>query len=128
MKAATATAQPATGPAALDSLVSREEVLQIAYWYQGEGFGDSFDTAALGVFLNCDRDTVELALSELVARGNLEPSPDGRFQFTRRGKQASARLFAEGFADYQKASHGECIDGCCDDDDHSQCGEACAHD
>lgn len=110
---------------ALESLVNREEVLQIAYWYQGEGFGDSFDAAALAVFLTSDRDMVECALAELVAQGSLERISGRGFVFTERGRQESARLFAEGFADYQKPGHGECVDGCCEDGDHSQCGDAC---
>ena len=28
---------------ALDRMIVREDVLQICYWYQGEGFGDRFD-------------------------------------------------------------------------------------
>lgn len=110
---------------ALDLLVRREEVLQIAFWYKGEGFGDIFDAAALAVFLNCGRETVEQALNELVARGSLELAKNG-FRFTVKGQQESARLFAEGFADYQKAGHGECMAGCCEDGDHSQCGDECA--
>lgn len=124
LKQSTAESRPPNSNA-LDLLVRREEVLQIAFWYEGEGFGQIFDAAALAVFLNCAPETVENALSELVARGSLEPNGPG-FRFTEKGRQESSRLFAEGFADYQKAGHGECMAGCCEDGDHSQCGDECA--
>lgn len=112
---------------ALHLLVSREEVLEIAYWYQGEGFGETFDAAALAVFLNCDRQTVDAALAELVAQGSIEAVPGRGFRFTPQGRGQAARLFSEGFADYQKPGHGECVEGCCEDGDHSKCGDDCTH-
>ena len=109
---------------ALARLVNREEVLQICYWYQGEGFGDRYDAGVLRPFLNCDVPTIEVALRELETMGALQLE-DGRYRFTDRGRQEAGRLFAEGFADFQKQGHGECDAGCCDGDDHSKCGEEC---
>jgi len=122
---ATSQAAPSAGTSALEMLVSREEVLEIAYWFQGEGFGDTFDGAALAVFLNCSRETVNAALAELRDRGSLESVPNRGFRFTTQGRGQAARLFAEGFADYQKPGHGECVEGCCEEGDHSQCGDEC---
>lgn len=112
---------------ALDRLVDREEVLQICYWYEGEGFGKTFNATVLGPFLNCDPRATDTALKELVADGYLEPvsTPISGYRFTDKGKKQGGRLFADGFADYQKAGHGECAAGCCDGDDHSQCGDEC---
>lgn len=104
--------------------MNREEVLQICYWYQGEGFGDRYDAAVLRPFLNCNVPVIEVALRELKALGALQQE-EGRYRFTDRGRQEAGRLFAEGFADFQKQGHGECDAGCCDGDDHSQCGEEC---
>ncbi|MEO6363371.1 MAG: hypothetical protein ABIO71_09085 [Caldimonas sp.] len=109
---------------ALARLVNREEVLQICYWYQGEGFGDRYDAAVLRPFLNCDGPTIDIALRELEAMAALERE-DGRYRFTEQGRHEAGRLFAEGFADFQKQGHGECDAGCCDGDDHSKCGEEC---
>jgi hypothetical protein len=111
---------------ALGMLINREEVLEIAFWYQGEGFGETFDGAALSVFLNCGREIVEAALGELVAQGSLEAVATGGYRFTPPGRAYAARLFHEGFADYQKPGHGECVEGCCEDGDHSRCGDECA--
>ena len=116
------TAAPA---AALQRLAIREDVLQICYWYQGEGFGDRYGAAVLRPFLNCDEGAIQVALDELVARGDLEPADAGGYRFTARGRSDAGRLFADSFADFQKQGHGECDAGCCDGDDHSRCGDEC---
>ena len=109
---------------ALVRLVNREEVLQLCYWFQGEGFGDRYDAALLRPFLQCKDAAIETALRELVASGALQEEA-GRFRFTDPGRREAGRLFAEGFADFQKQGHGECDAGCCDGDDHSKCGDEC---
>ena len=112
---------------ALDRLVNREEILQICYWYQGEGLGDIYNAKLLQPFLNYDEDLIEMVFNELVdddcfefASGSIQG-----YRFTDKGKTQGGRLFADGFADFQKAGHGECAAGCCDDGDHSQCGDDC---
>ncbi len=111
---------------ALTRLVNREEVLQICYWYHGEGFGEQYDGAVLGPFLQCDAQAIATALHELAVRGDLESADaSGRYRFTEQGRREAGRLFAEGFADFQKQGHGECDAGCCDGDDHSRCGDEC---
>lgn len=112
---------------ALDQLVNRDEVLQICYWYEGEGFGKVFNAAALVTFLKCDTQAAEVALRELVMQGHMEAAaePASGYRFTAKGRQTGGRLFADGFEDYQKAGHGECAAGCCEEDDHSQCGDDC---
>ena len=121
------TAQTNQGGDALDRLVNREEVLEICYWYQGEGFGDIYNAVALESFLNCDAEAIEFALKELAADGCLQPvsGPTPGYRFTDKGKRQGGRQFADAFQDYQKQGHGECAAGCCDDDDHTQCGDDC---
>lgn len=112
---------------ALDRLVNREEVMQICFWYQGEGFGEVFSAAHIEPFLNCDRAAIAAALEDLVEQGKLQAAsaPAAAYRFTEEGKKAAGRLFAEHFSDYQKGGHGECDAGCCDGDDHAQCGDHC---
>ncbi len=112
---------------ALDRLVDREEVLQICYWYQGEGLGDIYNPALLGPFLNRAPHAIEAALQRLTELGYLEPVslPAPGYRLTAAGKKQAGRLFAESFADFQKSGHGECDAGCCDGDDHSKCGDDC---
>lgn len=114
---------------ALERLVNREEVLQICFWYLGEGLGEICDAAAIKPFLNCASEAIEAALHELVANGSLEPATAGTrpgYRLTVKGKQLAGSLFAEAFSDSTRQGHGECPDGCCDGDDHSQCGDHCA--
>ena len=112
---------------ALDRLVNREEVLQICYWYQGEGLGNVYNPTLLGPFLNHAPQAIDFALQELAQQGYLEPvaAPTPGYHLTAMGKKQAGHLFVESFADFQKAGHGECDAGCCDGDDHSQCGDDC---
>ena len=122
--APTPAARPANPDDALARLVNRDEVLQICYWFQGEGFGDRYDAALLRPFLQCDAAAIEIALAELAEQGDLQDDA-GRWRFTDKGQREAGRLFADGFADFQKQGHGECDAGCCDGDDHSKCGDEC---
>jgi hypothetical protein len=109
---------------ALQRLVNRDEVLQICYWYQGEGFGDRYGAEVLAPFLQCGDAAIETALGELAQQGHLVAEAGG-YRFTDAGRREAGRLFADGFADFQKQGHGECDAGCCDGDDHSKCGDEC---
>lgn len=113
---------------ALDRLVNREEVLQICYWYQGEGLGDVYSPTLLKPFLDRESNDIDSALQGLVQEGYLQPvtTPTSGYGLTATGKKQAGYLFAESFVDFQKASHGECDAGCCDGDDHSKCGDDCA--
>lgn len=112
---------------ALDRLVNREEVLEICYWYQGEGLGNVYNPTLLGPFLNRAPQEIDSALQELAQQGYLEPvvAPAPGYRLTTMGKKQAGQLFLESFSDFQKAGHGECDAGCCDGDDHSQCGDDC---
>jgi hypothetical protein len=114
------TAATAGRSEALSILVQREEVLQISYWYKGEGFGEVVTAAALMPFLTSTRAAIDAALEDLVARGLMAREARG-FRLTQLGLQEGARLFADAFAEFQTGGHGECATGCCDGDDHSQC-------
>ncbi len=118
---------PPSKESALDRLIQREEVLQICYWFQGEGLGDAYTPKLLGPFLNRAVDDIQASLQELADLGDLESVPllDGTFRFTANGKKKAGQLFSESFSDFQKQGHGECDAGCCDGDDHSQCGDEC---
>jgi hypothetical protein len=113
---------------ALDRLVNREEVLQICYWYQGEGLGDVYNPTLLKPFLDRESHDIDSALQGLVQEGYLQQitMPTSGYGLTATGKKQAGYLFAESFVDFQKASHGECDAGCCDGDDHSKCGDDCA--
>ncbi len=111
---------------ALARLIEREELLEIGYWYQGEGFGDTFDAQVLLPFLKQDAETIGAVLADLAAAGDLLGAGGTAYRFSEQGRRKAGRLFAEHFSDLQKPTHGECEAGCCDGDDHSRCGDECA--
>ncbi len=112
---------------ALNRMILREEVLQICYWYQGEGFGDLYAPDTLQPFLNNNRAAIQAALRSLQEGGYLEAASEAisAYRFTEKGRKEGGRLFAGEFSDYQRTGHGECAAGCCDDEDHSECGDDC---
>ncbi len=65
-----------TDAQALDRLIEQEDVLQICYWYQGEGFGESFTPLAVLPFLKSGEGDVaetfeRLAEAMAAARGKM---------------------------------------------------------
>ncbi|MDU8944324.1 hypothetical protein [Ovoidimarina sediminis] len=107
-------------PGALDRMIVREDVLQICYWFQGEGFGDAFTPQAVMPFLQSDPDMVEIVMEELAAEGTL--ARDGNtYRFSEGGKRKAGVMFYESFTEFQQGTHGECNAGCCDGD------EVCDH-
>ncbi len=104
------------GTQALQRLQQREEILQICYWYQGEGLGDVFTPQSIMAFLQADPAQVAGTFAALVAGGDFARSDRG-FAFTPEGKRTAARMFVEGFTDFQQPGHGECVDGCCEGDE-----------
>ena len=100
----------------LRRLALREEVLEICYWFQGEGFGDRFTATSLETFLSSPRADIVTALEWLASEGALVQ--DGAtYRFSADGKKRAGHLFHETFADFQVGTHGECSAGCCDSED-----------
>ncbi len=104
------------GERALARLREREEILQICYWYQGEGLGSTFTPQSVMPFLQTDSSRVSETFEELVEAGDLQRGERG-YDFTQEGKRKAARMFVETFTDFQQPGHGECQDGCCDGDE-----------
>ncbi len=78
-----------SAPGALERLVNREEILQICYWYQGEGLGDIYNAQILQPFLNYDEVLIEIAFDELIGDGYFETvsAPTQGYCFTENGKK-----------------------------------------
>jgi hypothetical protein len=92
----------ATG--AVERLVQREEVLEICFWFRGEGFGDV-------------EEPIAVALAELAEQDLLQASGTG-YRLTEDGRKSGGSLFAESFTEFQHVGHGECNAGCCDEEEH----------
>jgi hypothetical protein len=117
----------ASGAEALERLRQREEILQIGYWFQGEGLGSVLTPQAVLPFLQADPCRIAETFEALVESGDFERGDRG-YDFTPDGKRKAARMFTESFTDFQQPGHGECVDGCCDGDEpcetHSHAGHA----
>lgn len=119
------------GERALERLQAREEILQICYWYQGEGLGLCFTPQSVLPFLQAEPSRVATTFETLVEDGDLQRTDRG-YEFTPDGKRKAARMFVETFTDFQQPGHGECQDGCCDGDEpcehnHAHGGHSHAH-
>lgn len=110
------------GAAALERLKEREEVLEICFWYEGEGLGPRLTPEAVLPFMASDPELVREVFELLVAEGDLMHREGGGYVFTAAGKKKAARHFADTFTEFQLGAHGECTAGCCEED-----GEVCEH-
>ncbi len=122
--------QQTVGADALERLKEREEILQIGYWYQGEGLGTTLTPQAVLPFLQANPARLAETFEALVESGDLRRL-EGGYDFTPEGKRKAARMFTETFTDFQQPGHGECVDGCCDGDEpcetHAHAGHVHAH-
>lgn len=89
----------------------REEILQVMFWIEGEGFGDAADVTTLGRFLGLPAETLVGYLDRMVQDGLLR-SQAGRYSLSEDGRREGSRVFAEEFADLTRPAHGECGPDC----------------
>jgi hypothetical protein len=110
----------------LDDLVWRDEILQVFYWYQGEGFGNAITARDLQPFLVTDEQVLQDHLEHMVTDGYLERESSAvglRYVFTPYGAKEGARRFADEFAGLTGQAHGDCPPNCphCKDLPRDQC-------
>lgn len=104
---------------ALDALYWRDELLQILYWFRGEGLGDAVAPGDLIAFLGAGEALVRRHLERLAEEGYVtrqpDASPDGpvRYQLTEWGRKEAGRRFADEFAGLTGQAHGECNNPTC---------------
>lgn len=98
-----------------DDIARRDEVLEMLYWTEGEGFSGAATLGAIARFLTHAPDDVLRTLSELVERGDATlDAASGEYRLTEIGRKEAARRFAEEFAPMLSQGHGECNDPNCD--------------
>ncbi len=96
-------------------IARRDEVLEMLYWIEGEGFSGASTLDAIARFLTHNREAVARTLDDLVARGDTTHSAvTGAYRLTDAGRREAARRFAEEFSPLLSQGHGECSDPNCD--------------
>lgn len=114
---------PANKMQPVDELYWRDEILQVMYWYRGEGFGEALTVRDLQTFLPADVYLLATQMEAMVHEGYLvhvvhgqeerkgETSPQ-HYTFTAYGASEGARRFADEFAGLTGQAHGECGPDC----------------
>ncbi len=99
----------------LDAIRWRDEVLQVLYWYRGEGLGDTVTPLDLVPFLVAEPVLVKAQLDELVKEGYVTAIEDAtvRYALTEQGIKEGGRRFADEFAGLTGQAHGECSNPNC---------------
>jgi DNA-binding MarR family transcriptional regulator len=97
---------------ALRVLFWRDEILQVMFWLEGEGFGPEADAKLIERFLGVDARIGVRYLDRLVEEGYLRRDDHGRYTLTERGRAEGGRIFSEEFAELMGPRHGECGDDC----------------
>lgn len=98
-----------------DDIARRDELLELLYWIEGEGFTGAASFDAIARFLAHPPDVVKAALDDLVERGDVvHDGQGGQYRLSDTGRFEGARRFAEEFAPLLAQGHGECNDPNCD--------------
>lgn len=94
-------------------IARQDEVLELMYWLEGEGFARDATLDGLRRLLAQDAQAIGDTVARLVDRGYLA-STDGQFRLTPTGRVEAARRFADEFSSLLSQGHGECNDPTCD--------------
>ena len=84
----------------LDAVRWRDELLQVLYWFRGEGLGESVAPQDLTTFLGADVEVVRRQLECLDEEGYAvaEAGAPGHYRLTEWGAREDGRRFADEFA------------------------------
>ena len=105
------------GDSAAGSDIAREdELLELLYWFEGEGFGGVASIEGIIRFTNLSEPLVRRTLDRLQSRGDvmLDATGGAEYRLTETGRREAARRFAAEFAPLLSQGHGECSDPDCD--------------
>ncbi|MEP7345134.1 MAG: hypothetical protein ABI877_07700 [Gemmatimonadaceae bacterium] len=99
-----------------ENIAREDELLELLYWFEGEGFGGVARLDGIIRFTNLSEPLVLRTLNRLIARGDilLDAAPDGEYRLTEPGRKEAARRFAAEFAPLLSQGHGECSDPNCE--------------
>ncbi len=104
-----------------DAIAREDELLELLYWFEGEGFGGVATIVTITRFINLEESLVRRTLNRLLLRGDVMFDEMGsvddapaEYRLTESGRREAARRFAAEFAPMLSQGHGECSDPDCD--------------
>ena len=99
-----------------EGIAREDELLELLYWFEGEGFGGVASLEGIIRFTNLGEPLVRGTLDRLMARQHvaLDADPGTEYHLTETGRKEAARRFAAEFAPLLSQGHGECSDPNCD--------------
>ena len=102
--------------AAGGGIAREDELLELLYWFEGEGFVAVATLAGITRFASLPESLVQGTLDRLMARGDvlLGGTKGDEYRLTETGRREAARRFAAEFAPMLSQGHGECSDPDCD--------------
>lgn len=115
-----------------DEIARRDELLELLYWLEGEGFHGNATLGGIVRFVAHPEAQVRRTLEDLVDRGDVVLQQESaEYRLTEPGRREAARRFAEEFAPLLGQGHGECSDPNCDCHENpgaaAECHAARAH-
>ena len=99
-----------------EGIAREDELLELLYWFEGEGFGGVASIEGIIRFTTLPEPLVRRTLDRLMKRGDilLDSTKGEEYRLTETGRREAARRFAEEFAPMLSQGHGECSDPGCD--------------
>ena len=97
-------------------IAREDELLELLYWFEGEGFAGAATFDGIVRFTSIDESRVRQTLDRLIARGDvvMDTSRGDEYRLSAPGRHEAARRFAAEFAPMLNQGHGECNDPDCD--------------
>lgn len=98
-----------------NAIADQDELLELLYWLEGEGFAGSASLDGIVRFVAKPEAPVRQTLERLVELGSVCRDPaSGEYRLTDTGRGEAGRRFAEEFSSLLSQGHGECSDPNCD--------------
>jgi hypothetical protein len=95
-------------------IARRDELLELLYWFEGEGFRGAATFDAIVRFLAQPAEVVRATLEVLLRLNEIVyDAASGEYRLTETGRREGARRFADEFAPLLGQGHGECNDPDC---------------
>lgn len=97
-------------------IARRDEMLELLFWFEGEGMTSSATVPAIARFLVHSEAMVRETVGHLVNHGLVVqlPGASGEYRLTDVGRREAGRRFADEFSELLGQGHGECNDPTCD--------------